>query len=72
MICPPRDLSCLGASLEIRKKTMTWLSLGPGEGEVPTGVEEEGCSAEALHDEVSRFLKCNMASISLGASALTG
>ena len=28
MIWPPRETSCLGASLEIRKKNMTWLSDG--------------------------------------------
>ena len=31
-----------------------------GEGEVPTGMEEEGCSTEALHDEVSCCLKYNI------------
>ena len=36
----------------------------PGEGEVPTGVEEERCSSEALHDEVSHVLECNIAPLS--------
>ena len=32
----------------------------PGEGEVPTGVEEEGCSSEAVHDEVCPYYPYTM------------